>query len=107
MTRPFDGATISLISLIVALKGAQHHGGHLFRRVIGMKRPPPIGRTDQPVVLLSCQQNELALAASRDHDRPSERSLDDLTGSITQIGQRKVCHPKSPSGRRQQFVYFS
>jgi hypothetical protein len=90
MTRPLAGLNISVF--IVLGEGRQHHGGNLFRRIIGMKGAPRIGGTHQPVILLSCQQHELALAAPRNLDWPSESSLDDLAGSVAQVGQRKMRH---------------
>jgi hypothetical protein len=73
-------------------EGRQHHGRNLLRRIVSVKGPPRIGGAHQPVVVLGGQQHELALAAPGDLDRPSERSLDDLAGSVAQVGQRKMRH---------------
>jgi hypothetical protein len=83
MTRPLEGSNISAV---IVLKGRQHHGGNLFRRIISMKGSPCIGRAHQPVVLLGGQQHELALAAPSDLDRPSKRGLDNLAGSVAKVG---------------------
>src|ERR1700730_13674305 len=90
MTRPLAGLNISVF--IVLGVGRQHHGGNPFRRIIGVKGAPRIGGAHQPVVVLGGQQHELALAAPRDLDRSSERGLDDLAGSVAQVGQRKMRH---------------
>jgi hypothetical protein len=68
----------------------QHHGGNPFRRIIGVIGSPRIGGAHQPIVVLGRQQHELALAALGDFDRSSESSLNDLTGSVAQVGQRKM-----------------
>jgi hypothetical protein len=80
MTRPLTGFIFSVV--IVPAEGGQHHGGNLFRGVIGVKGAPRIRCSDQAVVVLGGQQDEFASAAGRDLDRPSERGLDDLAGSI-------------------------
>jgi hypothetical protein len=90
MTRPFAGLNIS--TFILLGEGRQHHSRNPFRRIIGVKGSPRIGGAHQPVVVLGGQQHELALAAPRDLDRPSESSLDDLAGSVAQVGQRKMRH---------------
>jgi PHD/YefM family antitoxin component YafN of YafNO toxin-antitoxin module len=51
-----------------------------------MKGPSRIYSAHQPVVVLGGQQNEFALASPGDFDRASESSLDDLAGSVTQVG---------------------
>jgi hypothetical protein len=59
---------------------------NLLRRVGGVKSSPGIGRADQPIIFLGRQKHELALAAPRYLDRPSKRCLDDLAGSIAEVG---------------------
>jgi hypothetical protein len=82
----------SIISAVFVSESRQHHGSDLFRRVIGVKRSPRVGRAHQAVIVLCGQQHELASAAPSDLDRPSERSLDDLTGPVAEVGQGKMCH---------------
>src|SRR6202043_3148073 len=80
------------MSAVIVLEGCQHHGGNLLGRLIGMKGSPRIGRAHQPVILFGCQQHELALAAPRDLHRPSKSGLDDLAGTVAEVGQRKIGH---------------
>jgi hypothetical protein len=61
---------------IVLCERREHHGGNASGRIVGMKDLPGIGSAAEPVIVLSPQQNELALAAPRDLDRPPESGLD-------------------------------
>jgi hypothetical protein len=79
-------------TFIILNKGRQHHGRNLLRRIVGVKGSPRIGGAHQPIVSLGSQQYELALAALRDLDRPSGRSIDDLAGSVAQVGKREMWH---------------
>jgi hypothetical protein len=94
MTRPLEGSTISAVFVF---KRRQHHGDNLFGRIIGVKGSPGIGRAHQPVVVLGGQQHELALTAPSDLDRPTESSLNDLAGSVAEVGQGKIGHLISPT----------
>jgi hypothetical protein len=51
-----------------------------------------IGGFNQAIIILGGQQHKLALAAPRNFDRAPERGLDDLAGSVAQIGERKRGH---------------
>jgi len=74
----------------------QHHGGNPIRRIVGVKGSPRVGGANQPIVLVGRQQHEFALAPLRDFDRSSEGSLNDLTGSVAQVGEGKMCQGLSP-----------
>src|SRR5262249_47070144 len=108
MTRPLAGLNISIF--IVLREGRQHHGGNPFRRIVGVKGSPRIGGAHQAIVVLRGQKHELAFATLPDFDRSSESSLNNLTGSVTQVGQRKMCQrylPERDVPRYHDFSYFS
>jgi hypothetical protein len=63
-----------------------------FGRTVDVTDAGCVGSLHEPIIILGGQQHKLALAAPRDFDGTAERRLDDLAGSVAQIGERKTDH---------------